>query len=185
METNHTNSFTDVETLISNLQTEDARNTRMMHNMQKMMWGIAALYVLISAMQFIINSSWNEKAGAVLILIAFIVFALLFSSYYRAFKTIDYGLPTIEMLSKAVNRYKAFQQKGLFFLIPVIIEGVGLNLMMYKMLHNPSPFVRILIFQSGYLFLLVVGFLIGYLIWKKRQKPLRDHALALLKEIQS
>ena len=185
MEYNQLNSSADLESLIGNLRKEDTRNTTMMNNMQKLMWGVAILYVLLSVMKFIQNSFWYEKAGAVLILLAFIVFALLFRNYYKAYKSIDYGLPTIEMLSKAVNRYQLFQWRGLSMLVPLVLEDIGLIMMMYDIFDSPDPLFRILMFQSGFLFLLAVGSLSGYLIWRKRQKPLRDHALELLKEIRS
>lgn len=185
MEYNQTNSFTDLETLIGNLRKEDTLKTKSMNNMQNLMWGVAALYVLVFALKFIHNSPWYEKAGATLILLAFIALGLLFRSHYRSFKSIDYGLPILEMLTKASNRYEIFPRSFLFMPIPLILEGIGLNLMMYDIFDNPDPLFRILIFQSGFLILLAVGFLIGYLIWRKRQKPLRDHALALLKEFES
>lgn len=186
METNYNSQSTvDLETLIRNLKTEDTRNLNMTRRMQRFMWIIAALYVFISAIKFIQNTPWYEKLGGLLVMLAFIVFALLFRSYYKAYKSIDYGLPTIKMLVNASNRYKIFQWRGFSFLIPLVLEDLGLILMLYNLFDSPDLLFRIMIFQIGFSVLLVVGFLIGYLIWKKRQKPLSDLALALLKEIES
>jgi len=114
METNHiTQSPIDLESLISGLKTEDARNLKLMLNMQSMMWGIAAVYVFISALKFIMTTSWYEKLGGFLIMVAFVIFALLFRNYYKQYKSIDYGIPTIDMLNKAVSRYGLFQYRGL------------------------------------------------------------------------
>jgi hypothetical protein len=44
--------------------------------------------------------------------------------------------------------------------------------------------IRIALAFGAYLILLCIGFGIGYLIWRKRQKPLRDHALLLLAELE-
>jgi hypothetical protein len=185
METNHINQTPiNLETLIGGLKTEDARNQKLMHNMQSVMWGIAAVYVFISVMKFIMTTPWYDKLGGFLVLLAFVVFALFFRNYYKEYKSIDYGIPTIEMLKKAASRH-GFQWKGLYILAPLILEGIGLNLMMYADLTQFDPIYRILIFQMSYFFLLAIGFLFGYFIWKKRQKPLRDHALALLKEFES
>lgn len=153
--------------------------------MQSIMWGVAAVYVFIFALKFIMPSPWYDKLGGFLVMLAFVVFALLFRNYYKEYKSIDYGIPTIEMLNKATRRYGLFQCRGLYILAPLILEGVGLNLMMYDDFTNPDPLFRILIFQMSYFFLLAIAFLIGYVIWKKRHKPLIDHALILLKEIQS
>jgi len=186
METNHINqSPIDLESLISGLKTEDARNLKLMHQMQQLMWGIASVYVFILALKFIMTTPWYEKLGGFLIMVAFIAFALLFRNYYKEYKAIDYGIPTIEMLKKAVSRYGLFQWRGLFILVPLIIEGIGLNLMIYDNFTKLDPLNRILFFQMSYFCVMVIAFLVGYIIWKKRQKPLRDHALALLKEFQS
>lgn len=186
METNYITQPTEnLETLIGGLKKEDARNLKMMHQMQQLMWGIAIAYVFIFALKFIMDTPWYEKLGGFLITIAFVAFALLFRNYYREYKSIDYGISTIEMLKKAVCRYKLFQRKGLYVLAPLIVEGIGLNLMMYDNFPALEPIYRIVSFQLTYLFVMVIAFLIGYLIWKKRQKPLHDHALALLNEFES
>lgn len=186
METNHINqSPIDLESLISGLKTEDTRNLKLMLNMQSMMWGIAAVYVFISALKFIMTTSWYDKLGGFLTLVAFVAFALLFRNYYKEYKTIDYGIPTIEMLKKAATRYELFQWRGFYVLAPLILEGIGLNLMIFDYFTNLEPLNRILFFQLSYFFVMVIAFLVGYIIWKKRQKPLRDHALALLEEFQS
>jgi hypothetical protein len=186
METNHINqSPVHLETLIGRLKTEDARNLKMMLNMQSLMWGIAAMYVFIFALKFILTTPWYEKLGGFLILAAFIAFALLFRNYYKEYKSLDYGIPTIEMLTKAASRHGLFQRRGLYILAPLILEGIGLNLMMYDGFPKLEPLYRILYFQMSFFFVMVIAFLVGYIIWKKRQKPLRDHALALLKEFES
>jgi len=186
METNHISQSTiDLETLIRGLKSEDSRNLKLMFNMQSIMWGIVAVYIFIFALKFIMPSPWYAKLGAFLVMLAFVVFALLFRNYYREYKLIDYGIPTIEMLNKAASRYGIFQYRGLYILAPLFLEGIGLNLMMYDDFTKLDPLFRILFFQMSYFLVMVIGFLVGYIIWKKRQKPLRDHALPLLKEIQS
>jgi riboflavin transporter FmnP len=185
METNHINqSPIDLETLIGGLKSEDSRNLKLMHKMQSVMWGIAAVYLLISVLKFIMTTPWYDKLGGFLVLLAFVAFALYFRNYYKEYKSIDYGIPTIEMLKKAARRH-GIQWRGLYFLAPLILEGIGLNLMMYDDFTKFDPLYRILFFQTIYFFVMAIAFLVGYFIWKKRQKPLRDQAQALLKEIQS
>jgi len=185
METNQNTPFIfDYNKLVEGLKKEDTRNLKMMLNIQSMMWGIAGVYVFISALKFIMTTSWYDKLGGFLTLVAFVAFALLFRNYYKEYKSIDYGIPTIEMLKKAVNRYDLFQWRGFYILAPLILEGIGLNLMMFDDFTSLEPMSRILFFQMIYFIVIMIAFLVGYLIWKKRQKPLRDHALALLAEIE-
>ncbi|MDP3915602.1 MAG: hypothetical protein Q8R96_17895 [Bacteroidota bacterium] len=186
METNHINqSPIDLEILISDLKTEDARNLKLMHQMQQLMWGIASVYVFIIALKFIMTSPWFEKLGGFLTLVALVAFALIFRNYHKEYKSIDYGIPTIQMLQKAAIRYGLLQSRVLYIVVPIILEGIGLNLMMYDNFTDLEPLNRILFFQMSYFLVMVIAFIIGYVIWKKLQKPLRDHALALLREFES
>ncbi len=54
----------------------------------------------------------------------------------------------------------------------------------YENLEAYSPFARILLVQAFYLPTMAISFLIGVLIWYKKQKPLRDKALKLIEEIE-
>jgi hypothetical protein len=47
-----------------------------------------------------------------------------------------------------------------------------------------DTFIRVVVAFFAYLVILCIGFGSGYLIWRKRQKPLRDHALLLLEELE-
>lgn len=186
MKTNNTNQpVIDLDTLISNLKTEDNRNFSMTHKMQQFMWGMVSFYLLVSVIKFFFSPPWYESLGSLIVMFAFLVFGLLFRSNYREYKSIDYGLPTIEMLDKAAARYQLFSLRALYVLIPVILMDLGFSLLFYNFFSNTDPLNRILIIQACYTILMLVSFFAGYLVWKKRQKPLRDRALALLKEIRS
>jgi uncharacterized membrane protein YadS len=185
MVTNHIKqSQNNLETLISSLKTEDARYLKKMNQTQQLLWGVSAVYVILIALKFIMSTPWYEKLGGFLTLMALVVLALMFRNYYKEYKSIDYGIPTIEMLKKAAIRY-SFQLRGLYIVVPLILEGIGINLLMYDAFTMFDPIPRILIFQFGYFIMLLIAFIVGHTIWRKRQKPLRDHALALLKEIES
>jgi hypothetical protein len=186
METNYINrSLTDIEIFIMGLKTEDSRNQKRMNQTEQLMWGVSVIYVFIIALKFIMNTPWFEKLGGILTLVALVAFALIFRNYYKEYKSLDYGIPTIKMLQKAAIRNGLLQSRGLYILAPLILEGIGLNLMMFGNFAGLDPLYRILIFQMSYFFLVAIACLIGHFYWKKHQKPIRDHALALLKEIES
>jgi len=186
MKTNNTNQpAIDLDTLISNLKTEDDRNFSMTHKMQQFMWGMVSFYLLVSVIKFFFNPPWYESIGSLIVMFAFLAFGLIFRSYYREYKSIDYGLPTIEMLVKAASRYQLFPMRALFVLIPVILLDLGFSFLFYDLFSTSDPLSRILVIQACYTILMLVSVFSGYLIWRKRQKPIRDHALSLLKEIES
>jgi hypothetical protein len=183
METNHNNqSVNDLETLMFNLQTEDERNLKMVHKMQNTMWVMVALYILLFIQFFYLKAPWYKSFGAFLTMLAFIVYGLRYRNHFKKMKSVDYGLPTTEMLVNAAHRYRfqIFRGDAISELIPLILIDLGLCFMLYS-----NPIFGVMFIQGFFVLTFVVLIPFGYLKWKKHHKPLRDHALALLKEIES
>ena len=186
METKNTPQTTfSLETLISNLRNEDMRNLRLMKQMQQFMWAVALLYLLMTILELSFSNSWHKPFGGLLVMISFLIFAFFFRIYHREYKLIDYGLPTIEMLAKAAKRYQIFQWRALTILIPLAIEDIGLCFFLYDFFNIPDPLSRFLLAQFYFALAITIGFIIGYAIWYVRQKPLRDRALELIRELES
>jgi hypothetical protein len=106
------------------------------------------------------------------------------------FQNVDYGMPTLLLLKDAVNRYtftknKLFQKNTILFGIGISLTVIGFNLLLFNSLGFYEPIHRLLIINSVYLFLLILGGISGFLIWFKRHKPIRDNARNLIKEIES
>lgn len=173
-----------LEALIHNLQDEDKRNMALSRTMQGVMLGMAIFYVIILVIKSIVGGPMIEAIGGLLVMLAFIIFAWFFRSYTNEYKAIDYGLPTTQMLSKAARRYKLFHGRSFLLFFPLAIEDLGLMLLMHDVFSGPQALVRIVIAQSIFGGVLCMAFYIGYLIWRKRQKPLRDRALRLLEELE-
>lgn len=174
METNHINPpVVDLEILIRKLRTDDARNLKMMQNMQKIIWAVAAIYILISILNLILHVPWYKNLGPFILLLVFIGYGLRSRIYSRKMETIDYGIPTIEMLEKAAHRYRLQIFRGNVFveITLLMLVDIGICLMLYG-----NPIFSFLFIQGFFVFVSAVTFLIGYIIWKKRHKPLRDHA---------
>ncbi|MDD2305222.1 MAG: hypothetical protein PHP53_11045 [Prolixibacteraceae bacterium] len=186
METNNNNkSVVTLETLIHNLRIEDNRNLTLTRTMQGVMWGVVTIYAIILVVKSIMGAPWPETIGGFVVMLAFVLFALFFRNYSKEYKSVDYGLPTTQMLSKAIQRYQIFQRRSIFLLIPLALEDLGLTLFMHDFFNGQHAITNLLIAHAYFIGLLAIGFFVGYLIWKKRHKPLRDYAIKLLKEIQS
>lgn len=182
MDTNHINQpASHLEILIRNLKTEDARNLKIMQSMQKIQWVVVVLYILLLIVFIYLKVSWYKSFGAFILLLAFIGYGLRSGIYKRKMEPIDYGIPTIEMLKKAAYRYRlqTFRGNVIIEITLILLVDIGICLMLYGTIFS------FLFIQGFFVFVSAVTFLVGYIIWKKRQKPLRDHALTLLKEIQS
>lgn len=174
----------DLNTLISKMTSEDKRNVRIMRNFQVLMWIMAPLYLII----FNIGTG-NEittffRLGGVCFALAFLTLALILRNFYRTYKSVDYGVPTTEMLKKAVDRYQFKIKKIPLIILPIVLIDLGISAISLSSFesafHN-----RIVYFQLIYWGLMSTSIFIGYLIWRKKQKPLRDAALAMLKEMEA
>lgn len=173
----------DLEILIVNLRKEDARNLKLTHKMQLLMWVMAVLYLLLTLLEFIMSENWVKPFGATLVMASFLVLALFNRYFQKEYKSIDYAVPTIEMLTRAAMHYQVFHGRLLYILITLVVEDIGLCFFMSDIFKVADPLPRFLIAQVSFIILLVFGFFVGYRIWRKHQKPLRDMALLLLKEL--
>ncbi len=61
---------------------------------------------------------------------------------------------------------------------------IGLTFTFYDRPLGSSPLIRFLIVQAFYIPIMLTSLIIGIRIWKKKQKPLREEALKLLKELE-
>jgi len=186
METNNTNQpSVNLDKLIGNLKKEDDIILKMSLAIQWLMWIVAMMYLVMVIFIFDFSKPWYKPAGGLMVMLALVIFAVYFRNRYRSFKLIDYGLPTTEVLAKAVKRYQAFQWSTLFLLIPLILEDIGICFFSLDSSGHSDTLAHVIKWQVIFFVSLAIGFLIGYIVWWIRQKPLRDRALALLKEIRS
>lgn len=187
METNNNdknNHLLDINGLIPGLQKEDRRNVRVMRNFQWLMWILIPIYFGLLVVNPDKDLTWSYRAGGACYVLAFLAFALIFRVYIKEYKTVDYGLPTTVMLKKAIERYRLFHPKKLFVLIPVALVDAGL--IFFSLNHdNADDSISILTSQIFYWGGMLLGASVGVWIWHRRQKPLRDAAIELLREIES
>ena len=176
------NSIT-MDSLMNKVKDEDAKNLRISKSFQ---WIYILFAVLYTVMLFIPDSNItsNRKISGVFYLSSMLGFGLIFRHYYKEYKSIDYTLPVIEMLKSVANRYRLQTVKILVLLIPVLLMDAGITLSFYDDLFPMNPLYRVLIVQAIYIPAMTISMLIGVWIWSKKQKPLRDNALELIRELE-
>lgn len=174
----------DIEQLVNGLRKEDSRNFEISRIFTVIMWIFAPLYLIIALIVFFLKETIADQLAFLFFSLGFLAFGFLFRSLTNDYKTVDYGIPTIEMLRNAAKRYKLWQLKTYLTIVPVLLVGVAAGFSIQEHIPHPEFVTRFLIAFAGYLAVICVSFFIGYLIWRKRQKPLRDKALSLLKEIE-
>ncbi|HAM98441.1 MAG TPA: hypothetical protein DCQ26_07495 [Marinilabiliales bacterium] len=169
--------------LILKLKNEDARNLRISKNFQWIYWILIPIY----AGFFILNPDdelnlLSRISGACYV-VSFIIFAFIFRKSVKEYKAIDYSLPTLEMMKQAVKRYHLWQPRLLWALLSVLFIDAGLIFSGIEFVDAASFLNRFLWIQATFLPAIGISFGIGVLIWSKRQKPLRDQALRIIKEL--
>ena len=186
MEANQNNKpKIDLEQLVKGLQKEDNRNLIMTHRFKWIMFIMTPVYLLIFVGRMIFEPYTLDQWGFLFFALGFLGFALLFQKYYQEYKSVDYGISTVEMLTKAANRYHFWQRKTYLTIFPVVMVCFAVSFSNEHLIPNPDQTTRMLIAFFGYLVITCLALIVGYFVWRKRQKPLRDKALALLAEIEN
>lgn len=175
----------DLNKLVEGLRREDDRNMHLTNRFKWLMWIFAPLYFCFFLFMIYEGEPVLKEIGFFFFSVSFLFFAIVFRNLNNEYKSVDYGLPTTEMLRKAVQRYEIWQTKTAKAIAPAFLAAIGVALACQDMIPNIDDTVsRIVVAFLVYLLILSGGFGSGYLIWRKRQKPLRDHALLLLEELE-
>lgn len=184
MKTNQlTRQEIDLEELVKELKSEDTRNQRLTHTFKWFMWVLSPVYLLIFLIGIVVDRPELDKFGILFFSLGFLLFGLLYNRLNKEYRTIDYGVSTLEMLRKAVSRYAFWQTKTYLVILPVLLFVLGFSFSMQKELPFENQTVRFLAALGTILFIFGCAILFGYYYWRKRQKPLRDKALAILREV--
>ncbi|MHC1703205.1 MAG: hypothetical protein AB9846_04795 [Tenuifilaceae bacterium] len=181
---NQNGNLLNMDTFTNKLKKEDEYNLRISKSFIRIYIGFIVFYTIILILYLIANQDLFRVLSQFCLILSFVVFVLVFRSSSKIFKRIDYSVPLVEMLKGVAKRYQLRVKYLLILLIPIILIDAGLTLSFYEDLTSLSPLNRILIIQAFYLPIMAISALIGILIWYKKQKPLRDRALELLKELE-
>lgn len=185
MKTNNENTQEiNLERLLLGLQKEDSRNLQLTIVFMRLMWVLAPLYLLLAIIAMVTEKTSLDQLGLVLFAAGFFAFGLLFKILNMDYKSVDYGVATTEMLRNAADRYRFWQMKTYLTIVPILLICFATSFSLQRIVPNPDLMIRLAIVFIGYFFIICIAVFIGYLIWRSRQKPLRDRALALLSEIE-
>jgi hypothetical protein len=177
------NNLIDMDTLLANLKNEDKRTLRTMKNMRWLYFAMIIVYTLLMVVNPDPELQIHHRISGLCYVLSFAMFALIFQKYNKEFSSIDYSLSSSEMFTKAAERYNLNFKRYLLVIPPLLLIDAGLTISEHYRWTTLDPAVSILLTQAIYLGVILIGWFIGYLIWRKRQKPLRDGALQILKEL--
>jgi hypothetical membrane protein len=173
----------DLGNLVSRVKAEDEKNLRLTKTFQ---WVYVVMIILYTGMLFFPYSGMpiTKKISWAFYIASMIAFALIFRFATKEYKSIDYSLPVIDMLRGAANRYRLRVDKLMLIAIPIVLMDAGVTLSFYSDLLPMAPINRVLIVQAVYIPVMSISAFIGVMIWRTKQKPLRDNALKLIEELE-
>lgn len=178
------NSFVDIDALVFGLEKEDYRNLKMTRNFRWFLVVMAVLYTLLMVVNPDPELKMHHRFSGLCYVAAFTLFAVVFARYNKEFRNVDYSLTSVEMLQQAAKRYKFLSWRYIWMLPSLLLIDAGISVTYFHKWILVEPLNRVLLVQAVFIPLMAISVFIGYLIWRKRQKPLHDSALALLQELQ-
>jgi len=176
METNDKFLNIDLNDLVHRIKNTDERYACLSKNLQIVYWVLVPIYLALIIRDMIANSPIADIAGSFCFLLGMIIFAFLFNSYHKEYKSVDYAQPTLIMLKKAVRRYQPLHHKLWIAIVAIVLINAGLSLR--------STFADFVQIQIVFWSMMIVAVIAGLLWWKVRYKPLRDETLRMIREIE-
>jgi hypothetical protein len=178
------NNFNDMNTLMTRFKEEDSRNTR---KMKFFKWLFLVMIIIYTAL-FVVNPdpslAMRYRISGLCFVSAFALFAVFFKKYHSDFRKVDYSVSSFEMLNQAAKRYDLTFSRYLFMLPSILLIDAALVVSEISEWTTVELLNRILYVQAFYIPIMLISAFTGYLIWRKKQKPLRDTALRLLEELK-
>ena len=178
------NNFVDIETLVTGLKKEDERNLKMTRNYRWLLVIMAVFYTLLLLVNPDPELMMHHRISGLCYVTAFALFAVIFTRLYHEYRGVDYSLTTADMLQQAAARYRFGSWRYIWMLPSLVLLDAGLTISFFHRWISVEPLNRVLIVQAFFIPLMAISAFIGYLIWRRKQKPLHDSALKLLKELQ-
>lgn len=180
---NGTTEFVDMETLLNNLKNEDAKNLLSVKRFKGIFYVLIIFYILLLVVNPDPDLKIYDRITGLCYVAAFTLFAILSRKSHRELRKIDYALSSSEMFARAAKRYSFSLSRYLYAVPSLILLDAGFTISEYFRWVTIEPLVRILIVQAIFIPILLISGYIGYLVWRKRQKPLYEGAMLMLKEL--
>jgi hypothetical protein len=181
---NSANIFDDIDVLVFGLEKEDDLNLKMTRNFRWFLVVMAVLYTLLMVVNPDPELKMHHRISGLCYVAAFALFTVVFAKFNNDFRNVDYSLTSVEMLQQAAKRYKFLSWRYIWMLPSLLLIDAGISVTYFHRWISIEPLNRVLLVQAVFIPLMAISAFIGYLIWRKRQKPLHDSALTLLQELQ-
>ena len=163
----------DINTLIHDLQSKDSDYKKAFRILQISFFILIFLYVVLYVFNPYTEISLYQRIGGGCYVIAFSLLAFHFRNKYIRSKSVNYSVSVKELMIEAEKRFRFWQNNKLGSILAIILFDMGTCLILAK--YSSDKWSLLLIFISVQVFYLIsaaIGFILGFINWKKNIRPL-------------
>lgn len=173
----------EMESFVSRLKKQDDYNLQLGKVLKRFYIIMVVFYALMMVVNPFSDFEPYHRINGVFYILAFSWFAFLFEKLQKDFRNVNYGLPTREMMQKVEKRYRITAGNYLMILPPLVLVDIALSLSAYHHGDAANPWMSVLMVQLMFGLVIAMAVFAGYQVWRKKHKPLVDHAREMLKEL--
>lgn len=172
---NNTDRTIDLPQFISKLKKQDKLYSRILLWTKILYIVIIIPHIAIIAKAIYNSTPYTEWIGYLGTLIPFLIIYFILNKRHKEYKKVDYSQPTYSLLQNIEKRYKMIRPNDSWVFLALFILGISLGF------DSPKEFLR---FQLEYWAFMLIAFIIGYIWWYIKEKPMKDRAAKLIKELE-
>ncbi len=186
MKNNKETSLQDTDTLIHKLQSKDKQFKKAVKILQIFFFALIFLYTILYVFNPDDEMTLNQRIGGVCYVLAFTLLAFHFRKKYTKYKNVNYSASVKEIMHEAEKRYRFWKGNQLISsVLPIILLDVGTCLILIKHFSDTWSLLQIIIgVQAFYIISAGIGFIIGFIKWKKEIRPFWISLKTMLKEFE-
>jgi len=185
MKNNKEIDIQDIDTLINKLQSNDKVNKKALRILQIFFFVLIFLYIILYVFNPDDEMILNQRIGGVCYVLAFSLLAFHFRKKYTKYKNVNYSVSVKELMKEAEKRYGFWNGNQLSSFIAIILLDVGTYLISIKYFSDNWSLWQIFFGVQVFYFMSAgLGFIIGYIKWKKEIRPFWISLKTMLKEFE-
>lgn len=176
----------DIDKLINQLQVNDSDFKKALKYLQIFFFALIIIYTVLYVFNADAEIGVEQRIGSVCYVIAFTLLALHFRKKHTKYKNVDYSASVKELMIEAEKRYRFLRNNELGSIIAIILLDIGTCLILFEYSSDTLLILQIFLAVQAFCFISVlIGFLIGFMKWKKEIRPLWLTIKTQLKEFDS
>lgn len=177
----------ELDQVVDQLKHLDNKNKKLMYRMFILYLLFALFYLGLLILNPDPELTLENRIQGIMYVLIFVVAALFFRHHYRKTYKADYTAPVLKMLEDARDRYRLLRPGKIWFMLFII--GVTDIVVTWALVDDHffpeswSQLKVILSIQAGYFATMGISFLVGYLIWRKKSRPMVRNLTRIIDEL--